>query len=98
VNVCKNFDLAEAAEPHVNAENLKGLINIVPRRGAGDRPNRYCIAAFAMNMYCKLLTLRQQYKKWFRTCVFSERHDKVLAFLRIDSYCLSVCMSFTPLL
>ncbi|KAJ8439031.1 hypothetical protein Cgig2_028477 [Carnegiea gigantea] len=38
-----NFDLLEASEKHANAEFLKGLINVVPTRGAADRPGRYCI-------------------------------------------------------
>ncbi|KAJ8442480.1 hypothetical protein Cgig2_022363 [Carnegiea gigantea] len=37
-----NFDLIHAREKHVNAEYLKGLINVVPARGAGDRPGRFC--------------------------------------------------------
>ncbi|KAJ8431947.1 hypothetical protein Cgig2_000006 [Carnegiea gigantea] len=34
---CRNFDLPEASDKHANAEFLKGLINVVPTRGAGDR-------------------------------------------------------------
>ncbi|KAJ8446968.1 hypothetical protein Cgig2_006596 [Carnegiea gigantea] len=39
----RNFDLPEVSEKHVNAEFLKGLINVVPTWGVADRPGRYCI-------------------------------------------------------
>ena len=55
LNVCSNFDLIQAREKHVNAEYLKGLINVVPARGAGDRPGRFCVGQFAIQMYCNLL-------------------------------------------
>ncbi|KAJ8437695.1 hypothetical protein Cgig2_030717 [Carnegiea gigantea] len=35
-----NFDLPEASEKHVNAKFLKVLINVVPTRGAANRPGR----------------------------------------------------------
>ncbi|KAJ8430057.1 hypothetical protein Cgig2_011592 [Carnegiea gigantea] len=45
-----NFDLHDATDKHVNVEFLKGLINVVPTRGVGDRSCRYCIGAFAVLM------------------------------------------------
>ena len=42
---CRNFDLSHASEEHVNAEYLRGLINVVPVRGAGDRAGRYVLVA-----------------------------------------------------
>ncbi|KAJ8438435.1 hypothetical protein Cgig2_004545 [Carnegiea gigantea] len=42
-----NFDLPETSEKHVNTEFLKGLINVVPTRGAADRAGRYCIGAWS---------------------------------------------------
>ncbi|KAJ8424183.1 LOW QUALITY PROTEIN: hypothetical protein Cgig2_028308 [Carnegiea gigantea] len=75
-----NFELPEASDKHVNAEFLKGLINVVPTRGAADRPGRYCIGAFAVHMYCKLLHLRQrQHKRYCRMSAFLDRHDQKVA-------------------
>ena len=74
----RNFDLPEASEKHLNAEFLKGLINVVPSRGAADRPGRYCIGAIAVHLYCKLLHLRQrQHKRYCRMSAFLDRHDQV---------------------
>ncbi|KAJ8442694.1 hypothetical protein Cgig2_001787 [Carnegiea gigantea] len=75
-----NFDLPEVSEKHVNAEFLKGLINVVPTRGAADRPGRYSIGAFAVHLYCKLLHLRQhQHKRYCRMSAFLDRHDQKVA-------------------
>ncbi|KAJ8423598.1 hypothetical protein Cgig2_030664 [Carnegiea gigantea] len=41
-----NFDLPHASRENVNAEYLKGLINVVPCRGAGDKAGRYCVGQF----------------------------------------------------
>ncbi|KAJ8422403.1 hypothetical protein Cgig2_029227 [Carnegiea gigantea] len=72
-----NFDLPEASEKHVNAEFLKGLINVVPTRGVVDRPGRYCIGSFAVHQYCKLLHLRQRnHKRYCRMSVFLDCHDQ----------------------
>ena len=57
--VRRNFDLPQARHEHVNAEYLKGLINVVPMRGAGDKPGWFCIGRFAIEMYCNLLEERQ---------------------------------------
>ncbi|KAJ8420167.1 hypothetical protein Cgig2_000257 [Carnegiea gigantea] len=82
-----NFELPEASDKHVNAEFLKGLINVVPTRGAADRPGRYCIGAFAVHMYCKLLHLRQrQHKRYCRMSAFLDHHDQVFMPL-FDSVC-----------
>ena len=53
--VRRNFDLPQATHDHVNAEYLKGLINVVPVREAGDRAERFCVGRFAVEMYYKLL-------------------------------------------
>ena len=66
---CGNFDVPQAVDDHVNAEFLKGLINVVPTRGAGDRPNRYYVGAFAVNMYCKLLRQLQRQREHTHTVV-----------------------------
>ncbi|KAJ8425455.1 LOW QUALITY PROTEIN: hypothetical protein Cgig2_018853 [Carnegiea gigantea] len=72
-----NFDLPEATEKHVNAEFLKGLINVVPTRGAADRPGRYCIGSFAVQQYSKLLHSRQrQHRRYCCMSVFLDRHDE----------------------
>ncbi|KAJ8428809.1 hypothetical protein Cgig2_028014 [Carnegiea gigantea] len=72
-----NFDLPETSEKHVNAEFLKGLINVVPTRGAADRPGRCCIGAFVVHLYCKLLHLCQrQHKRYCRMSAFLDRHDQ----------------------
>lgn len=51
----RNFDLVKASGKHVNVEYLKGLINVVPVRSAGDKPGRFCVSRFAIHMYCSLL-------------------------------------------
>ncbi|KAJ8427968.1 LOW QUALITY PROTEIN: hypothetical protein Cgig2_017455 [Carnegiea gigantea] len=77
---CRNFDLPEASEKHVNAEFLKGLINVVPTRRAADRPGRYCIGSFAVHQYCKLLDFCQrEHKRYCRMFVFLDRHDQKVA-------------------
>ncbi|KAJ8428795.1 LOW QUALITY PROTEIN: hypothetical protein Cgig2_009980 [Carnegiea gigantea] len=77
---CKNFDLPEASEKHVNAEFLKGLINVVLTRGVVDRPGRYCIGSFAVHQYCKLLDFRQcEHKRYYRMSIFLDRHDQKVA-------------------
>lgn len=74
-----NFDLPEATDKNVKAKFLKGLINVVPTRGAGDRPSRYCIGAFAVHMYSKLLDQRrQQYKRYYRNFIFLDQHDQAV--------------------
>jgi len=50
-----NFDLPQASRKHVNIEYSKGLINVIPLRGARDRAGRYCVGRFAIEMYHKLL-------------------------------------------
>ncbi|KAJ8419628.1 hypothetical protein Cgig2_032979 [Carnegiea gigantea] len=54
-----NFDLPQATHNYINAEYLKGLINVVPARGTGDRTGRFCVSRFTIEMYCKLLEGRQ---------------------------------------
>ena len=78
----RNFDLSHAPQKHVNAEYLKGLINVVPARGAGDRAGRFCVGRFAIQMYCELLHERQQlYPTYCRKSVFIPPHDKVMNFV-----------------
>ncbi|KAJ8430715.1 LOW QUALITY PROTEIN: hypothetical protein Cgig2_000280 [Carnegiea gigantea] len=73
-----NFDMPEASEKHVNVEFPKGLINVVPTRGATDRPGRYCIVSFTVHQYCKLLDFRQcEHKSYRRLSVFLDRHDQL---------------------
>ncbi|KAJ8430624.1 hypothetical protein Cgig2_021586 [Carnegiea gigantea] len=75
-----SFDLPEASEKHVNAELLKGLINVVLTRGAADRPGRYYIGSFAIHQYCKLLDFRQrEHKRYCHMSVFLDRHDQGLS-------------------
>ena len=74
----RNFDLSHASDEHVNAEYLRGLINVVPVRGAGDRAGRYCIGRFAIDMYMKLLHKRQQlHPRYCHVCVFLPSQDQV---------------------
>ncbi|KAJ8446292.1 hypothetical protein Cgig2_005823 [Carnegiea gigantea] len=73
-----NFDLPKASEKHINAEFVKGLINVVPTCGAADRPGRYCIGSFAVHQYCKLLHLHQgNHKRYYHMSVFLNRHDQL---------------------
>ena len=75
----RNFDLSHAMDKHVNAEYLRGLINVVPLRGAGDRAGRYCIGRFAIDMYGKLLNQRQQmHPTYCHPSVFLPAQDQVL--------------------
>ncbi|KAJ8452972.1 hypothetical protein Cgig2_014735 [Carnegiea gigantea] len=93
-----NFDLPEATEKHVNAEFLKGLINVVPTRGAADRPGRYCIGSFAVQQYSKLLHSRQrQHRRYCRMSVFLDRHDEVFMplFERVSQHWLLLLADVT---
>ncbi|KAJ8428680.1 hypothetical protein Cgig2_006354 [Carnegiea gigantea] len=73
-----NFDLLEATDKYVNVEFLKGLINVVPTRGVRDRPSRYCIGAFVVHIYSKLLDQwQQQYKRYYCNSVFLDWYDHV---------------------
>jgi len=86
----RNFDLSHASEEHVNAEYLRGLINVVPVRGAGDRAGRNCIGRFTIDMYCKLLHQRQQLDpRYCHLCVFLTSHDQVLC--GMVHTCCTVC-------
>ena len=74
----KNFDLPQESRENVNTEYLKGLINVVPHKGAGDKAGRYCVGRFAIQMYCNLLEERQKlYPTLCRTSIFLEPEDKV---------------------
>ncbi|KAJ8423548.1 hypothetical protein Cgig2_007079 [Carnegiea gigantea] len=74
-----NFDLPEASVKHVNAEFLKGLIDVVPTQGAADRPGKYCMGSFAVHQYCKLLDFHQrEHKRYYRMFIFLNRHDQGL--------------------
>jgi len=66
-------------EKHVIVEYLRGLINVVPLRGAGDRAGRYCIGRFAIDMYDKLLKQRQQmHPTYCQLSVFLPAQEQVL--------------------
>ena len=54
-----------------NAEYLRGLINVVPLRGAGDRAGSYCIGRFAIDMHCKLLENGNSCTQVIATCLWS---------------------------
>ncbi|KAJ8427741.1 LOW QUALITY PROTEIN: hypothetical protein Cgig2_021068 [Carnegiea gigantea] len=74
----RNFDWPQASEENVNVEYLKGLINVVPHRGVGDRAERYCVGRFAIWMYCNLLEERQKvYPRLFCTSVFLNPEHKI---------------------
>ncbi|KAJ8420360.1 LOW QUALITY PROTEIN: hypothetical protein Cgig2_023216 [Carnegiea gigantea] len=93
-----NFDLPEATEKHVNAEFLKGVINVVPTQGAADRPGRYCIGSFAVQQYSKLLHSRQrQHRRYCRMSVFLDRHDEVFMplFERVSQHWLLLLADVT---
>ena len=38
----------------IYADYLEGLINVVPHHGAGDDAEKYCIRAFAIDLYSRL--------------------------------------------
>uniref|UniRef100_A0A7C8ZNM0 Ubiquitin-like protease family profile domain-containing protein n=1 Tax=Opuntia streptacantha TaxID=393608 RepID=A0A7C8ZNM0_OPUST len=89
-----NFDLSHAPQKHVNAEYLKGLINVVLARGAGDRAGRFCVGRFAIQMYCELLHERQQlYPTYCRKSVFIPPHDKA-RLNRVDTVVTTLAETF----
>ena len=83
----RNMDLSHAPQKHLNAEYLKGLINVVPLRGAGDKAGRFCVGRCAIHMYCKLLEQRQElYSTYCRKSVFLQPHDQVMNFIPTHSF------------
>ncbi|KAJ8428046.1 hypothetical protein Cgig2_007623 [Carnegiea gigantea] len=55
------------------AIDVKGLVNVVPRNGPGDKGKDYCINGFAIDYYSSLLMARQQlYPKWCRQSIFAK--------------------------
>ena len=51
-------DLKECMPKLVPASWLRGLVNVVPKAGAGDRFGRYCIGNLAMNMFTEFFHRR----------------------------------------
>lgn len=89
-----NFDLPQASQNHVNAEFLKGLINVVPARVAGDRPRRFCIWRFDIQMYCSLLQdWQEQYPSLCLRCIFLNPSDQA-RLNHVDAMSADLCESF----
>jgi len=62
----------------VLASWLRGLINVVPNAGAGDKSGRYCIGNLAMDMFAELLHRRQHtYPKLCWMSIFLKHHTNV---------------------
>ena len=70
----------------MNAEYLKGLINVVHARGPGDRAGRFCIRRFAIQMYCRLICSllhdrQQQYSSLSLRSMFFNSNNQVRAII-----------------
>ena len=59
-NACRVQYLEEGGASYISAVDVRGLVNIVPSRGAGDMPDKYCINGFAIDAYSELLRDRQR--------------------------------------
>ncbi|KAJ8432091.1 hypothetical protein Cgig2_001172 [Carnegiea gigantea] len=63
----------------VPASWLRGLINLVPIVGVGDKSRRYCIGNLAMDMFTELLHKRQHtYSKLCWMSIFLKHHTNVI--------------------
>ncbi|KAJ8430634.1 hypothetical protein Cgig2_026379 [Carnegiea gigantea] len=70
-------DLKECMIKLVPANWLRGLINVVPKAGAGDKSGRYCIDNLTMDMFTELLQRWQQtYSKlcWMPVILHNKAH------------------------
>ncbi|KAJ8436959.1 hypothetical protein Cgig2_018906 [Carnegiea gigantea] len=65
---CKSFrdshewlsNLTEGGVSNIVAIDVKGLVNVVPRNGPGDKVKDCCVNGFAIDNYSALLTERQR--------------------------------------
>ncbi|KAJ8440451.1 LOW QUALITY PROTEIN: hypothetical protein Cgig2_013610 [Carnegiea gigantea] len=72
-------DLKECMPKLVPGSWLRGLINVVPKAGAGDRSGKYCIDNLTMDMFNELLHMRQHtYPKLCWMSVFLKHHTRVI--------------------
>ena len=72
------MELPELHPRHICADNLEGLIHVVPTFGARDDAAKYCIGDFAIDLYSGLLRDRQdRYPRLCWKSVFLPPHDEV---------------------
>ncbi|KAJ8429905.1 hypothetical protein Cgig2_025335 [Carnegiea gigantea] len=58
---------------NIVAIDVKGLVNVVPHNGPGDKAKEYCINGFAIGNYSALLVEQQRlFPKWCRHSLFAK--------------------------
>ncbi|KAJ8420052.1 hypothetical protein Cgig2_015671 [Carnegiea gigantea] len=82
-------NLTEGGVSDIVAIDVKGLVNVVPRNGPGDKAKDYCINEFAIDYYSSLLVARQRlYPKWCRQLIFAKTIELTGAKLAAIGYML----------
>ena len=64
--------------PSICDVDMRGLLKVVPERGAGDKGGKYCIYGFAIDRYGELLIEHQQiYPDICTHTIFVKTHQLV---------------------
>ncbi|KAJ8422968.1 hypothetical protein Cgig2_002717 [Carnegiea gigantea] len=73
-------NLTEGGVSDIVAIDVKGLVNVVPRNGPGDKAKDYCINGFTNDNYSALLAEQQRlFPKWCRHSLFAKTTELIRA-------------------
>ena len=82
---CRVADKWCSGSTPIGAVDIRGLVKVVPKHGAGDKAFHYCINGFTIDHYSDLLTQRQhRYPTLCRTSIFVKTPQLVSAYVGND--------------